>query len=87
MLIKNTDNPNIGFAKFALFCDHCGEEIGDEPANAEFTELGEIYCLHKQCSRAFRALHKPKKFYWAQLERLRLDVKEGFAVNSINLKR
>ena len=86
MLIKNTENPNIGFANFALFCDHCGDEIGSEPANLEFSHLGEVFCLHKLCSREFRANRRPEKFYWVELHEARLTVRDGIEFNRINLK-
>lgn len=86
MLIKNTNNPTIGFADFALFCDHCGDEIGDDAANLEFSHLRKVFCLHKGCSRAFRAKNNHEKFYWVELKEARLSVRDGVEFNKINLK-
>ena len=87
MRIINTNTPTRGCANFVLLCDHCGREIGGEPANIEFSHLGEAYCLHKACSNAFRKQNKTGRLYWVDFEGTTLTVKDAGKIHTINISK
>lgn len=85
MRIINTNNPAHGFADFVLVCDYCRREIGEEGANLEFYDQGEVFCLHKYCSDAFREQNKAGRLYWVTFEGATINVKEADKIHTIKL--
>ena len=85
MRIMNSNNPAHGFADFVLVCDYCGQEIGQEDANLEFCDRGEVFCLHKYCSDAFRSGNKGERLYWVNFEGATITVKEAGQIHTIKL--
>ena len=85
MRIINSNNPPHGLADFVLVCDYCRQEIGEEDANLEFYDRGEVFCLHKYCSDVFRKQNKAGRLYWINFEGATITVKEAGQNHTIKL--